>query len=132
MTDLYREAGVRLPVVRVLSEKTTAEELKGSMVIGPPGWAGFDLLARLGPVRAACASGWMQTRKRRSAEALDRGFVLSDHADWPGLLRAIRETGAHRVWVTHGFSETLARWLNENGWQAEVAGPRLVPAGEAL
>jgi putative mRNA 3-end processing factor len=56
------------------------------------------------------------TRRRRGA---DRGFALSDHADWPGLIAAVRATGASRVLVTHGASAPLVRWLNENGWQAE-------------
>jgi putative mRNA 3-end processing factor len=130
MTDFYREAGVLLPPVQVLRDKTAAAELKGALIIGPPGWSGLDLDAKQGPVRAACASGWMQTRQRRSAEGLDRGFVLSDHADWPGLLKAVRDTGADRVWVNHGFCETLARWLNENGWTASVAGPRVAESGD--
>ena len=50
--------------------------------------------------------------------ARDRGFVLSDHADWPELNTAIRETGAETVYVTHGFSQEFTRWLNETGMNA--------------
>jgi putative mRNA 3-end processing factor len=61
------------------------------------------------------------TRRRR---AVDRGFVLSDHADWPGLLSAIQASGAERVWVTHGYSAVLARWLSEQGINAETVATR--------
>jgi putative mRNA 3-end processing factor len=64
------------------------------------------------------ASGWMRIRGTRRRRSLDRGFVLSDHADWPALLRAIDETRAETVWVTHGYRAPLARWLQEHGRQA--------------
>jgi putative mRNA 3-end processing factor len=50
---------------------------------------------------------------------VDRGFVLSDHADWPGLQSAIRATGAQRVIVTHGYEAVMVRWLREQGFQAQ-------------
>ena len=62
----------------------------------------------------------MQVRGARRRRAMDRGFVLSDHADWPGLVTAIRETGATRVLATHGFASVLARWLREHGTDADV------------
>jgi len=55
------------------------------------------------------------TRRRRG---VDRGFVLSDHADWPGLQNAIAATGASRVIVTHGQLEPMVRWLREQGLDA--------------
>jgi putative mRNA 3-end processing factor len=62
----------------------------------------------------------MRIRGARRRRAVDRGFVLSDHADWPGLLRAIEATGAERIGVTHGYSDDLARWLREKSWQADA------------
>jgi putative mRNA 3-end processing factor len=64
------------------------------------------------------ASGWMRVRGTRRRRSLDRGFVLSDHPDWPELLRAIDETGAETVWVTHGFRAPMVRWLEEHGRRA--------------
>ncbi len=61
----------------------------------------------------------MQIRGARRRRAVDRGFALSDHADWPELLNVIRFCGAERVLVTHGFVEPMVRWLRENGWQAD-------------
>jgi putative mRNA 3-end processing factor len=118
ITEIYREAGVVLPPVRPLRESAGLRELAGALVLGPPAWGGAQWTAKPASAAAACASGWMQTRKARAGQRLDRGFVLSDHADWPGLNRVIRETGAARVWVTHGFTAVLARWLNESGLEA--------------
>ncbi|MEM7319990.1 MAG: DNA ligase-associated DEXH box helicase, partial [Pseudomonadota bacterium] len=56
-------------------------------------------------------------RRRRT---VDRGFVVSDHADWDGLNTAIRETGADRVFVTHGYTEIFSKWLSEQGYDAQV------------
>ena len=60
----------------------------------------------------------MMVRGARRQRAVDRGFVMSDHADWPELNRAIQETGADSVYVTHGFITELVRWLRENGVDA--------------
>ena len=68
----------------------------------------------------AFASGWMRLRGARRRRGVDRGFVLSDHADWPGLQRAIRATGAERVIVTHGYEAVMVRWLLQQGLQAEA------------
>jgi putative mRNA 3-end processing factor len=68
----------------------------------------------------------MRIRGPRRRRSLDRGFVLSDHADWPALLQAIEQSSAETVWVTHGYIAPLARWLEEHGKQAvpvEVAMP---------
>ena len=75
------------------------------------------------------ASGWMRIRGTRRRRALDRGFALSDHADWPGLLQAVSRTGAENVWVTHGYRAPLARWLNEHGTNAQAI-ELPVPGGE--
>jgi putative mRNA 3-end processing factor len=72
----------------------------------------------------------MQLRGARRRRALDRGFVLSDHADWPGLLKAIKATEAERVWVTHGYTGPMARWLGEQGYQAEVIDTPFAAQGE--
>jgi putative mRNA 3-end processing factor len=98
---LYRAAGVELP---------RGQTGGATLVIAPPGWKPAS-----GRVSAAMASGWMRIRGTRRRRSLDRGFVLSDHADWNGLLRVIGETGAESVWVTHGYREPMVRWLEEHG-----------------
>ncbi len=62
----------------------------------------------------------MQVRGNRRRRGLDRGFALSDHADWPGLIDAIKATGAQRILVTHGYTEPLTRFLRENGFDARA------------
>ena len=62
----------------------------------------------------------MQVRGNRRRRGLDRGFALSDHADWPGLIAAIKATGAERVLVTHGYTEPLTRYLREKGLDARA------------
>jgi putative mRNA 3-end processing factor len=81
-------------------------------------------MRRFGPVSAAFASGWMSIRGARRRRGVDRGFVLSDHVDWPSLLSSIEATGAECVWVTHGYREPVVRWLREHGIQALAVASR--------
>ncbi|MEN0051692.1 MAG: DNA ligase-associated DEXH box helicase, partial [Bacteroidota bacterium] len=71
-------------------------------------------------VSTALASGWMTLRGARRRRSADRGFVLSDHADWDGLNSAIKSTGAERIFVTHGYTDVFTKWLNEQGYQAAI------------
>jgi putative mRNA 3-end processing factor len=109
---LYEAAGVPMPrTVRPGPE--TVRDLKGQgLIIAPPSVHGTTYLRRFQPCSIAMASGWMSIRGIRRRRALDRGFVLSDHADWPGLLDAIRQSGAHQVGVTHGYTDALAGYLD--------------------
>ncbi len=113
----YRQEGVALPETHnVLDLERVA--LSQSLVLAPPSAQGTTWLRRFGEHSDAFASGWMQLRGMRRRRALDRGFVLSDHADWPGLMQAIGATGAERVIVTHGYVEPLVRHLQELGLEA--------------
>ena len=114
----YREAGVQLPDTLGLDAVKDKSALRRALVIAPPSVQGSAGLRRLGEYSDAFASGWMQLRGRRRRQGVDRGFVLSDHADWPGLQAAIVATGAERVIVTHGYEAVLVRWLGEQGLQA--------------
>ena len=84
-----------------------------ALAVAPPSAFGSPWMRRFGDASTGFASGWMRVRGNRRRRGVDRGFVLSDHADWPGLLRTIEETGARRVLATHGYSDTLARFLAE-------------------
>jgi putative mRNA 3-end processing factor len=88
------------------------------MILAPPSANGTPWLRRFGNVSTAFVSGWMHIRGPRRRSSVDRGFALSDHADWPGLLNAISATGAETVWVTHGYRAPLVRWLQDKGLQA--------------
>ena len=114
----YRAAGVALPPTRLVTEVADKNELRRALVIAPPSVQGSPWLRRFPDVSDAFASGWMQLRGARRRRSVDRGFVLSDHADWPGLQRAIGATGAQRVIVTHGYEAVMVRWLAEQGLDA--------------
>ncbi|MCY7317732.1 MAG: ligase-associated DNA damage response exonuclease [Ramlibacter sp.] len=115
----YRAAGVQLPPTRLITEVTDKADLRRALVICPPSAAASPWIRRFGEASTAFASGWMQLRGARRRGGYDHGFVLSDHADWPGLMRAIGATGAQRVIVTHGSIPVMVRYLAEQGLQAE-------------
>ncbi len=139
----YREAGVALPPTRLVTDLTDRQTLQRALVVAPPSVQNSVWLRRFGAASDAFASGWMQLRGARRRHGLDRGFVLSDHADWPGLQRAIGATGAERVIVTHGYEAVMVRWLEQHGLEAgsfsteygqnddEVPGAPAAPAVEA-
>ncbi len=111
-------AGHQLPVAKRITPDTSREELKNAIVIAPPGADGTAWMKRFSSYRTAICSGWMQVRgnvRRRNADA---GFALSDHADWNGLLEAVKATGATRVLTTHGFQSAFSRYLGEQGVEA--------------
>jgi putative mRNA 3-end processing factor len=125
MIDAYREAGIAmLPVLPVIERargaRSTAASFAGELVLAPLSARGTRWVRRLGDVSDAFASGLMRVRGVRRQRAFDRGFVLSDHADWPALLQTVAETGATRVLATHGHAEPLARYLGERGLQSGV------------
>ena len=128
--DVYRAAGVRMLPVQPLIERPRGTSLAGELVLAPPSARGTPWMRRLGALSDALASGLMRVRGVRRQRAYDRGFVLSDHADWPALLETIAATGAGRVLATHGHAEPLARYLREQGldtgvmrtaWEGEAA-----------
>ena len=121
LNDAYRAARVALPAtVRVTDPGVDAALLRRSLVLAPPSAQGTPWLRRFGNYSDAFASGWMQLRGARRRRSVDRGFVLSDHADWPGLQSAIAGTSAERVVVTHGSAAALVRWLSEAGLPAHT------------
>lgn len=121
LVEACRAAGAALPPVAHATRaavKEAAASGRSALVIAPPSADGSAWLRGFGEVSRASASGWMTIRGRRRWKSMDRGFVLSDHADWPALLHAIDATGAARVGVTHGYTTALARYLNEHGREA--------------
>ena len=102
----------------MVSDGLEAAALRRALVIAPPSAQSTPWMKRFGDYADCFASGWMQVRGARRRRGVDRGLVMSDHADWPGLLSAIGATGASRVIVTHGHIQPLVRWLNEHGLEA--------------
>lgn len=107
----YREAGVPLPEVTHVGSDQDDGNYAGALVLAPPSAHRSPWMARFRAPQTAFASGWMQVRGQRRRWGYEQGFVLSDHADWPGLLRTVRESGARRVHVTHAGSEVFADYL---------------------
>lgn len=118
LSDIYRAAGVSLPLTKRIVDVSDATQLRRSIVLAPPSAQGTSWMKRFGDYADAFASGWMQLRGTRRRRGVDRGFVMSDHADWPGLQRAISASGAERVFVTHGQVNVMVRWLTEQGLDA--------------
>ncbi len=116
MCDAYTHAGVQLPkLLRATGDNV--KQLKGQgLIVAPPSTNATRWMSRLrGPegLSTSIASGWMMVRGQRRRRSVDRGFVLSDHADWDGLLFAIKESRCERVGVTHGYVDPFVRYLKE-------------------
>lgn len=111
----YCDAGVDLPVCAFAGRLNSKSDWEGTLILAPPTALGTPWMRKFGDVSTAFASGWMLIRGARRRRSVDRGFALSDHADWPGLLQAIRDTGAEEVLATHGHAGSMARWLQEQG-----------------
>jgi putative mRNA 3-end processing factor len=129
MTAVYRQAGARLNPTIPASESRSRDDVAGALLIAPPSAEGSPWAGKFAPSSRAFASGWMQIRGNRRRRALDRGFVLSDHADWKALLDTVSDSGAERVRVTHGFTAEVVRFLGEKGVAAETL--RTVFSGES-
>src|SRR5262249_13556268 len=123
LTAIYRNQEIRLP--QTFHAASAGErDWSRALILAPPLANGTPWMRRFGPVSTSFASGWMRIRGARRRRSLDRGFVLSDHADWPALLTAIQATGASRVWVTHGYRSPMVRWLVEQGIDAQAVDTR--------
>jgi putative mRNA 3-end processing factor len=118
LTQAYRDAGIDLAPTTYAGSVTNKKDFIGSLIIGPPSAQTSPWLRKFGAASTGFASGWMMVRGARRQRAVDRGFVLSDHADWAELNTAIQATGAETVYVTHGFAPEVVRWLNETGTNA--------------
>ena len=119
MTGVYRAAGIPLPPTSHATSVDKAD-FGRAIVVAPPYADASPWSRRFGAHSTAFASGWMMVRGARRRRSLDRGFPLSDHADWTGLLAAIEATGAGEVWVTHGYTAVVVRWLRERGLEARA------------
>jgi putative mRNA 3-end processing factor len=120
MIDVYRSQGIAMLPTETLIDRPRGTSLAGELVLAPLSARGTPWMRRLGDLSDAFASGLMRVRGVRRQRAYDRGFVLSDHADWPALLDTITATGAGRVVATHGHAEPLSRFLREQGLDSSV------------
>ncbi len=122
--EVMRRQGITLPKTTRITREVKAADLEGSLVLATPSATGSNWMKRFKKASVGIASGWMALRGTRRRRSADRGFVLSDHADWTGLNEAITATGAERVVVTHGYTNLFARYLREerglDAWEAQT------------
>jgi putative mRNA 3-end processing factor len=118
--QIYRDAGVRMLATDTVVEQARGSDFAGELVLAPPSAGGSTWMRRFRRSQTGFASGWMQLRGNRRRRGYDRGFVVSDHADWPALLDTIAGTGAPRVLATHGSTDALVRVLRERGVDAQA------------
>ena len=111
-------SGIPLPAAQRVTATTAKNETRGNIVIAPSGADGSPWIKRFSPYSIGICSGWMQVRGNSRRRNADAGFALSDHADWDGLLTAVKATGAEKVFATHGFQSAFSRYLNEQGIEA--------------
>lgn len=119
MTEVLRQL-VDFPETTLITKETKKEELLGNVVLAPPSAHGSPWIRKMVPYVTASASGWMTFRGARRRRAIDKGFVLSDHCDWDGLLESINATGTEKVICTHGYSDIFSRYLREQGYDART------------
>lgn len=119
LTDAYRTSGVTFPPLARATDTSRGTSFAGELIVAPLSARGSTWMRRFGDHSSAFASGWMRIRGARRRRAYDRGFPLSDHADWDALVETIADTAAARVFVTHGYAHQLARFLRERGLDAE-------------
>ena len=117
---ILRAQGFSLPNTVQVTPDLKASDYPGALILAPPSALGSLWAKRFAPASTAFASGWMAMRGVRRRRGVDRGFVMSDHADWGGLNQAIRESGAERVFVTHGYTSIFRKWLSEQGYDAAI------------
>ncbi len=113
LTELYRQSGIKMLPTQRIDPSGPREDYAGKLVLAPPGANGSKWMKRFPKASTGFCSGWMRVRGNRRRQGYDRGFVLSDHSDWQGLLDTITGTGATRVLTTHGQSATLVRYLRD-------------------
>lgn len=117
---VLRAQGIALPETVLVTPDSLPKDHKGAFLLAPPAAMDSRWAARFKPLSTAFASGWMALRGVRRRRSADRGFVMSDHADWNGLNAAIKATGAEKVFVTHGYTSVFRRWLEEQGFDAGI------------
>jgi putative mRNA 3-end processing factor len=116
----YREAGILLPETTYVGNVHDKSIFREAIIVAPPSGDNVFWTKKFGVMSTAFASGWMQIRGNRRRRSVDRGFVLSDHVDWDSLLYTIKETGAENIFITHGYTQPLVKWLCETGLNAKA------------
>ena len=115
INEAILSSGINLPKTKRWSLEVDKKEIQNKIVIVPPALIGSNMIKKIPNGATAICSGWMQIRGNRRWQSVDAGFPISDHADWNGLISAVKATGAEKVYVTHGSQATFSKYLNEIG-----------------
>jgi putative mRNA 3-end processing factor len=118
VNERLRAAGHDLPAIPLVTREAEKNAFRGALILAPSSALNSPWLKRFEPYAIGYCSGWMAIRGAKNRKSVDRGFVLSDHVDWNDLNIAVMNTQAEKVYVTHGFTDVYARWLNEKGIEA--------------
>jgi putative mRNA 3-end processing factor len=120
MNQALHNSGMPMQPTILVEDSQKFDDWRGGLVICPPAALGSVWTKKFRNATTGIASGWMQLRGTRRRKAVDRGFILSDHADWNGLNEAIAATGASHIYTTHGYKSTFSKWLQHQGYDAHV------------
>ncbi|RCS27829.1 ligase-associated DNA damage response exonuclease [Polaribacter sp. WD7] len=118
LNEAIVSSGILLPKSTLITNDFKKDAIQNKIVILPPALLGSKLLKRIPNAATAICSGWMHIRGNRRWKGVDAGFAVSDHADWDGLLSAVKATEAEKVYVTHGSQAVFSKYLNEIGIEA--------------
>jgi len=118
LNKAIENSGITLPTTKLLTADFKKTEIQNKIVILPPALLGSKMIKKIPNAATAICSGWMQIRGNRRWKGVDAGFAVSDHADWNGLLSAVKATEAEKVYVTHGSQAVFSKYLNEIGIEA--------------
>lgn len=118
VNDALRFSGEKIPETENPTKNISKEICQRSLIMIPPMSLSAEWMEKFRPFSVGFASGWMQFKKARKRQTYDRGFVLSDHADWSALNQAVKMTGAENIYVTHGYNKEFSTYLCEQGYNA--------------
>ena len=113
MNRCYKELGIDIKDTIKVENKKIIDELKGSLILLPPSLSKHSYLKNFNNIQTAFASGWMSIRALRKRSGYDKGFAISDHADWDGILEVVKKSEAKNVFFHHGDSDALNKYLIE-------------------
>ena len=119
LNQAISKSGIVLPKSKLITSDFNKKDIQNKIIILPPALLGSKLLKKIPNAATAICSGWMQIRGNRRWKGVDAGFAVSDHADWNGLLSAVKATEAEKVYVTHGSQAVFSKYLNEIGIESQ-------------
>ncbi|WP_026376705.1 ligase-associated DNA damage response exonuclease [Aestuariibacter salexigens] len=120
LCDLYIDYGFNFGELIAVSDVADLRTLAGEIVLAPPSALADRWSRKLPNVLTCMASGWMQIRARSKQRRAELPLIISDHADWPELLRTLQDVNAPEVWVTHGREDALLHQARKMGFKAQA------------